>query len=65
MNYSVFFGLCRSSCNSIPASAVQNSRDLVQSTMDLVTIGPGLRWKESFHSKYAGGVGVPLVAFII
>ncbi|RCV16852.1 hypothetical protein SETIT_3G171700v2 [Setaria italica] len=36
----------------IPVSGVQNSRDLVQSSMDLVSIGPSFRWKESFHSKY-------------
>ncbi|RCV16853.1 hypothetical protein SETIT_3G171700v2 [Setaria italica] len=52
MNYSVFFGICHLSCNSIPVSGVQNSRDLVQSSMDLVSIGPSFRWKESFHSKY-------------
>ncbi|OEL26043.1 hypothetical protein BAE44_0012939, partial [Dichanthelium oligosanthes] len=53
MNYSLFFGLCHLSCNGIPVSAVRDSRDLVQSSMDLVSIEPNFSWKESFHSKYA------------
>ncbi|PVH62100.1 hypothetical protein PAHAL_3G206100 [Panicum hallii] len=53
MHYSLFFGLCRLRCNSIPVSGVQKSRDLVQSSIDSVSIDPNFWWKESFHSKYA------------
>ncbi|CAN6350407.1 unnamed protein product [Urochloa humidicola] len=52
MNYSLFFGLCRLSCNGIPVSGVQNSRGLVQSSMDSVSVDPNFGWKEAFHSKY-------------
>ncbi|CAN6332341.1 unnamed protein product [Urochloa humidicola] len=50
-NHSLFFGLCRLSCNTIPVSGVQNSHGLVQGSMDSVS-DPIFGWKESFHSKY-------------
>lgn len=56
-NYSLFFGLPHLSCNSIVVSGVQNSHDLVQTSMHSVPIDPNYRWKEYFHSKYAGSSG--------
>lgn len=53
MNYSLFFGLCHLSCNSIPVSGVQKSCELVQSSIISESIDPNFRWKESFHSTYA------------
>jgi len=34
INYSLFFGLCHLSCNSIPVSGLQKSCELVQSSID-------------------------------
>jgi len=53
INYSLFFGLCHLSCNSIPVSGLQKSCELVQSSIDSESIDPNFRWKESFHSTYA------------
>ena len=63
MNYSLFFGLCHLSCNSIPVSGVQKSCELVQSSIISESIDPNFRWKESFHSTYAGSNGIPLFAY--
>jgi len=63
INYSLFFGLCHLSCNSIPVSGLQKSCELVQSSIDSESIDPNFRWKESFHSTYAGSNGIPLFAY--
>ncbi|KAF8727335.1 hypothetical protein HU200_018937 [Digitaria exilis] len=56
MNYSLFFGLCHLSGNSIVVSGVQNSHDLVQTSTHSVSIDPNYRWKESFRNNYAENV---------
>ncbi|CAN6327537.1 unnamed protein product [Urochloa humidicola] len=54
MNYSIFFGLCHLSCNTISVSGVQNGHGLVQSRSSMDSVSdPSFGWKESFHSKYA------------
>ncbi|CAL4894517.1 unnamed protein product [Urochloa decumbens] len=57
MNYSLFFGIGYLSCNGSPVCGAQNSRGLVQSSMDSVSVDQNFGWKESFQSKYAGKSG--------